>query len=192
MKRKIALVLIVASWLTTIGLASFFWMKYEFSPETKASIQTNWPKSTCVDPAADRMTLLLFAHPQCPCTRASLEELKFLLQKHASSLKSYVLFFEPSSVNDSWRNSKLWKQASSIAELTILPDKDGKEATKFGAATSGQTLLFSSDGRLLYSGGITMSRGQVGDNPGLKSLVSAIDGASVGSRKNLVFGCSLF
>ena len=40
---------------------------------------------------------------------------------------------------------------------------------RFGAETSGQTLLYDRDGRLLFSGGTTGSRGHDGDNAGFAS-----------------------
>jgi len=46
---------------------------------------------------------------------------------------------------------------------------------RFGAETSGHTLLFDSGGRLLLSGGITDSRGHAGDNAGENAIVALIN-----------------
>jgi len=58
--------------------------------------------------------------------------------------------------------------------VTIVTDADGAEANRFGAETSGHTLLFDFGRRLLFSGGITDSRGHTGDNAGESAIVALI------------------
>ncbi len=57
----------------------------------------------------------------------------------------------------------------------MLRDDDGAEAKRFGAETSGQTLLYDERGTLAFSGGITGSRGHAGDNAGRASLLALIN-----------------
>jgi hypothetical protein len=71
-------------------------------------------------------------------------------------------------------------------------DDRGVEAERFGTSTSGQTLLYSADGRLLFSGGITGSRGHAGDNEGRDGLVALLTRAGSGRTRASVFGCPLF
>jgi hypothetical protein len=71
----------------------------------------------------------------------------------------------------------------------------GQEAKLFGAKTSGDVLLFGANGKLIFAGGITASRGHEGDNPGADAMLKALGE----SRRNKVstttatpvFGCSL-
>jgi len=72
-----------------------------------------------------------------------------------------------------------------------MRDDDGVEAARFGAATSGQVILYDRDGRLLFSGGITASRGHAGDNDGRDAIVSLLGGGRGTRHSSPVFGCSL-
>ncbi len=56
-----------------------------------------------------------------------------------------------------------------------MRDADGREARHFGAATSGQTLLYDERGTLVFSGGITGARAHAGDNVGRQSLVALLN-----------------
>jgi hypothetical protein len=74
----------------------------------------------------------------------------------------------------------------------MVHDHDGVEARRFGAATSGQVILYDARGTLLFSGGITPARGHSGDSTGRDAILALlIDGSSEASETP-VFGCSLF
>jgi len=66
------------------------------------------------------------------------------------------------------------------------------EARRFGVETSGQTLLYDAGGRLIFSGGITGSRGHAGDNAGEAALVALLTSGQADRRATSVFGCPLF
>jgi hypothetical protein len=85
----------------------------------------------------------------------------------------------------------LRRSAAEIPGVTVLSDVDGTEARKFGAETSGHTFLFDHLGRLLFSGGITQSRGHAGDNAGESAIVSLANTRTSSQTKTFVFGCSL-
>ena len=71
-------------------------------------------------------------------------------------------------------------------------DDEGAEANRFHAATSGQTLLYDAAGLLLFSGGITGSRGHSGDNAGQAAIVSLVNSRAADLTETSVFGCPLF
>jgi hypothetical protein len=102
----------------------------------------------------------------------------------------YVLFYTPSAATRDWENSDLRDAAARIPGVTVLSDIDGVEAERFGAETSGHTFLFATDGRLLFSGGITASRGHVGDNAGESAIVSLINNQTPTRPNTFVFGCA--
>jgi hypothetical protein len=70
-------------------------------------------------------------------------------------------------------------------------DDDGSEALLFHANTSGETLLYGKDGRLLFHGGLTPSRGHEGDNLGLTRVVSLVTTGASDKPESAVYGCSL-
>jgi hypothetical protein len=107
-------------------------------------------------------------------------------------LTAYVVFLKPSGFSDEWEKTDLWQSAASIPGVNVIVDNDGAEADRFNAATSGQTLLYSADGRLLFSGGITASRGHSGDNAGRSAIISFANAGVADRSETAVFGCPLF
>jgi hypothetical protein len=77
-------------------------------------------------------------------------------------------------------------------DIKVWPDRGGDLARQFGVLTSGHVLLYDSSGRLIYSGGITASRGHRGGNLGKSALWAAILGAPSDRGSIPVFGCPLF
>jgi len=90
-----------------------------------------------------------------------------------------------------WEQTDLWRRAASIPGVSLTRDDDGVEAQRFDAATSGQTVVYDGDDRLLFSGGITAARGHEGDNPGRTAILSLLASAGGEQRSTPVFGCSL-
>jgi hypothetical protein len=80
-------------------------------------------------------------------------------------MDAYVIFLKPEH-SSGWDNTYLERSAAAIPGVTVLPVFEGIEARRFGAKTSGHTLLFDRNGRRLFSGGITQSRGHDGENAG--------------------------
>ena len=89
--------------------------------------------------------------------------------------KTYVVFLKPSSMPDGWEQTDLWKTAAALPNATVVRDDDGREAERFGAATSGQTMLYDARGSLLFSGGITGARAHAGDNAGRSAIVALLN-----------------
>jgi hypothetical protein len=182
----------VALWLGSALAGLIVVWSYENGPGIAAPTDSNWPEESALALATDRPTLVLLAHPQCSCTRATLGELAEALARAGSLPKTYVVFLKPSSMPDGWEKTDLWRKAASLPNTTVMRDDDGREAERFGAATSGQTMLFDANGRLLFSGGITGARGHAGDNAGRASLVALLNRRPNPHASTNVFGCSLF
>ncbi len=182
----------VALWLGCALAGLIVVWSYENGPGIAAPTDSNWPEESALALATDRPTLVLLAHPQCSCTRATLGELAEALARAGSLPKTYVVFLKPASMPDGWEKTDLWRKAASLPNTTVMRDDDGREAERFGAATSGQTMLFDANGRLLFSGGITGARGHAGDNAGRASLVALLNRRPNPHASTNVFGCSLF
>jgi hypothetical protein len=180
-------------WLAGVGTGLWALWGYDNRPGVTANAPGRWPAETALTRSTDGATLLFIAHPQCTCTRASLDELAEILA-HASSHRprTYVLFLKPSSVDAGWEQTDLWTRAAALPNVTVLRDDDGVEARRFGVETSGQTLLYDDRGTLIYSGGITGSRGHAGENAGELALVALLTRGRADRSNANVFGCSLF
>jgi hypothetical protein len=182
-----------AVWLVGVGSGLWVLWAYDNRPGVSANSPGGWPAETALKRASDRPTLLFVAHPQCTCTRASLDELAEILARASSHQpKTYVLFLKPSSVDPGWERTDLWTRATALPNVTVLRDDDGAEARRFGVETSGQTMLYDERGSLIYSGGITGARGHAGENAGELALIALLTRGQAERRSASVFGCSLF
>lgn len=180
----------VIAWLALV--VSGFWAmaKYEYSPGVAATV-VQWPVESAIVRASDRPTLVVFAHPQCPCTQATVVELEQAMVRCGGMIDARVGFFKPAGASLGWAKTDLWKAAEAIAGVSVFEDIDGAEARRFGSETSGQALLFSVDGLLMFSGGITAARGHVGENDGRSAVVSLAHARAAEYGATPVFGCSL-
>ena len=181
-----------AAWVLMIGVGLALLWDYENAPGPTAAPPSQWPLDSSIHLATDRATLILMAHPHCPCTRASIGELARLMAQTQGRVAAYVLFIKPAGSSDGWEKTDLWQSAASIPEVEVIADDDGAEAQRFQAMTSGQTLLYDAEGRLLFSGGITSSRGHSGDNAGRSALVSLLNTGEAEAAETSAFGCPLF
>jgi hypothetical protein len=190
--RKLVWVIAGTAWFAgvTAGLA---WLaNYANRPGIAAEAPQQWPAASAITRDSHRPTLVMLAHPQCDCTRASLAELAELIARARQRPKTVVVFIRPPGVAEHWEETALWRAASRVPDTTVVRDEEGREARNFRSQTSGQTLLYGANGRLLFSGGTTIARGHLGDNEGLFALLQILDGKTAGRSQTPVYGCSLF
>ena len=192
-RRKIQLVTVLLGIVWTAGIA--FGLRilfaYETKPGTMGAVPTEWPATSQIERLTDRPTLIMLAHPRCPCTRASMAELAQLMARVQGKVYAYVLFLTPNPIGGDWENTDLRRRAAAIPGVKVLTDIDGVEARRFGAETSGHTILFARDGRLLFSGGITESRGHAGNSVGERAIEAVLNNESPTRTATFVFGCAL-
>jgi hypothetical protein len=184
---------IAAIWLVVVAAGMAMLADYGTTPGASAAAPRVWPEGTRLARDGDRPTLVMLAHPRCPCSRASIAELARLVAKTHGRLRTHVLFYEPAGAEEGWTHTDLRAAAMAIPGVQIHEDPGGDDARAFGASTSGQTLVYDADGRLVFSGGITDGRGHEGDNAGRDAIVAWLEGASHDGEAatTSVFGCSL-
>jgi hypothetical protein len=181
----------VAVWLVvTTACMALLW-RYKARPGAPAAAPSHWPERSTIPRSADRQTLVMFAHPECPCTKASLEELSAVMTRVGGNVRAWVLLVRPPGVDEGWENTELRRRAEAIPGISVRTDIDGVEAARFGARVSGQVLLYDASGALSFAGGITDSRGHVGDNVGRQRLISFIESHTADAPTAHVFGCEL-
>jgi hypothetical protein len=179
------------AWMAALAFGARTLLKYEITPGRVGVISSNWPSGSIVPRRFDKPTLVMLAHPHCPCTRASVGELSELMAHAIGKVNAYVLFVKPPGVGADWDDTDLRRTAAAIPGVTVLTDEDGIEAARFGAETSGHTLVFDRDGTLVFSGGITAARGHAGDNAGESAVLAALNQEPLPRNRTPVFGCSL-
>jgi len=180
-------------WLALVCYGFESLLAYGAKPGPQVSPQNKWPGKSTLHRNTDSFTLVMFLHPQCPCSNATVSELALLLA-HCRSIEANVLFIRPKEFAPGWEKTALWTRVSNIPGAHAIVDIDGRERSLFAAETSGQCALYDKDGILRFSGGITGSRGHEGDNRGL-SQIEAIadhqDGMGNSITKGPTFGCPL-
>lgn len=180
-----------ATWVAALGFGARSLFKYETTPGAVGLMSSNWPAGSVVPRQTDKPTLLMLAHPHCPCTRASIGELAQVMAHAVGKVNAFVLFVRPSNTRVDWDETDLRRSAATIPGVTVLTDEKGTEAAKFGAETSGHTLVFDRGGKLVFSGGITASRGHAGENAGESAVLALLRGETTAQSRTPVFGCLL-
>ena len=194
-KAKLVIVLI-AFWTIAIGCGFHALMVYKGRAGSAGALPAVWPGNDLITPSPDKPQLVMFAHPRCPCTRASLGELALLVAQAQGRFDAVVLFSGPAdeTETEAWSNTATIDFARALPGVCTVLDKDGEVAKRFGAKTSGHTVVYAPNGKLLFSGGITGSRGHLGENGGFDSVLQLVNGGDMPRRRITakVFGCGLF
>jgi hypothetical protein len=118
-------------------------------------------------------------------------ELERILAKSPESVKPWIVFYKPADADDSWEKTDLCHWAQSIPGAQVVFDTDGAEAHRFAVATSGEVIVYTTDGRLQFSGGITGSRGHEGDNAGKSAVLEFLNHGGSKYETTPVYGCSI-
>lgn len=189
--RKRNEVLIVGAWAALVLIGFGYLHTYGARAGELADGPQTWRDGT-LEGVAGRPRVLLFAHPRCSCTRASIAELTHVVEAHA--LRATVVFWQPERADAEWRSSPTIDMVQQHPLLDAAWDPGGKVCRSFDAATSGQCLVYDANGRLRFSGGITAGRGHEGANEGRQTvdrLLSESGDPPTGVHTFPVFGCRL-
>jgi hypothetical protein len=182
----------IAAWAIAIAAGSIALWQYKSTPGAQGVAPEKWPSNASIARASGRATIVVFAHPECPCTRATIDELRVLVSDLRESARARVVFVVPPELGDAWATaSDNYKNAASIAGVDVSLDHDGVEAARFGAATSGQTVVYDEFGSLVFRGGITDARGHAGSSVGRARIVARLLRHHEAPEASPVFGCAL-
>jgi hypothetical protein len=165
---------------------------YELTPGPVPHALGSWPTHTGLQLDHTKLNLLLFAHPQCPCTDATFDELESILTRCGNRMNVTVCFIYPPEEPTEWTTeTALWRRARRLPNVRVVLDRNGRLAALFGAITSGHAFLFDGKGERLFSGGITGARGHSGDNRGEQFVIAFARGEISRPEQTPTFGCAL-
>jgi glyoxylase-like metal-dependent hydrolase (beta-lactamase superfamily II) len=103
-----------------------------------------------------------------------------------------VVLVRPEDAAEHWEQTALARTVAAIPTVRVTVDAGGAMARRFGARTSGHAVLYDPAGKLVFTGGITGSRGHEGDNPGSEAVASAVLSPSTPHVDTTrVYGCAL-
>lgn len=155
-------------WLMSIVIATGALWAYEKTPGPIGSQPMNWPTNSLLHQRKGAGVVLLFVHPQCPCSAATLKNFDALPKPEHFDFS--VVFTMPIDAEDTWKETSNVRLASRIPSCQVYFDQNGTITKQFGVSTSGHCLAYDSDHVLRFTGGLTVSRGHEGDNQGMTGL----------------------
>jgi len=188
---------LIVFWLLAIVAGWWCLNDYAFSVNTPLDIEPveHWPAQTTIARPHGGSTLLLFLHPKCPCSQATLSELDRVLRSlQESSVRLpqvVVVSTVPVSADDSWFHTATAQRAKLLPGAQLIVDRGGHDAARFGATTSGYVMLFNETGDRTFAGGVTEARGHEGSNVGSDRLAEILRGEVAHFTEIPAFGCRL-
>lgn len=183
--------LLMGSWFATAAAGFLFLGAYHARPGLAGHVAGSWPGAGGVVSRGPGMNLVMFVHPRCPCTPASLSELAELVADSRGKFTPHVVLTKPTEAREGWEATSVERAAAAIPGVRLWQDRGGFEARRFGVVTSGHVLLFDAAGGLAFGGGITPARGHEGDNYGRTAVAALVAGRPAAGRDHPVFGCPL-
>jgi hypothetical protein len=182
--------LLITAWLVLNigGVAALAANALRAGPENPAP--AGWPGGASFAPEQGRLTLVMTLHPHCACSRASIGELARIMNAAQGRVTAHVLVTSGGGLGR-MSESDLARSAAGIAGVEVHDDPGGALSARFGAATSGHTVLFGPGGTPLFRGGITAGRGHAGDNTGEDLILALIMGGAAPGSETPTYGCPL-
>lgn len=99
---KWALTFSILVWLGCIAFGFGVLLRYETTPSAAAGAPLAWPPSSVLPRDAHLYSLVMFVHPQCPCTAASLSELNVITSR-CHNVKPYIEDMRIFRERDDWQ-----------------------------------------------------------------------------------------
>lgn len=193
---RFLLPLLSGLWLVAVCAGMFAFWDYSFTQGEASATPVEFPRGSLVTRIDGQPCLIMFVHPMCGCTNASVKQICRLLQDIRSTGHSvpHLTFVvrQPSRTEPAWCSTSVLQLCGSIPGASVIQDYDGHESRRFGVTTSGTCCLFNRNGQRTFVGGITIARGHEGPAPGASQLKTAITDQRVIDEGFPVFGCALF
>jgi hypothetical protein len=197
--KSLVLASAAALWIVGIGAGIRQVYLFETTAGAVGSTPLTWPGSIAVVRIPGHSTVVMLMHPQCSCSSASLAELREIMARAHEPTVAWVLFVQSAATPE----SSTWREAQRIPGVRVGVDSKGVEAARFGALTSGHTVVYDAAGRLRFAGGITGARGHGGESMARRQVLAALDDPPAATERpgeklrpwetlrHWVFGCPL-
>lgn len=184
-------------WLVGIAIGSYFMFQHEYTPGAQEPAPQQLPADLEKQFGASekKLTLVMAVHPDCPCTSASIEQLDRFLALHEKDTRAIALFWTDRSGNppsNSLENNSYWQRLQKLDAVSLMKDPEGKTAESLGSLVSGTVTAYDAEGKLVFQGGLTATRGHAGPSPALDALNAILAGKPIPEiSTTMSFGCSL-
>ncbi|WP_428386726.1 hypothetical protein [Mucisphaera sp.] len=148
-----------------------------------------WPVGVVEGLDDGGLRTLVFLHPHCPCSVATLATVKEVWGEEGAGALVIVVV-DLGEGDPGWRGTGLVRDALGVDGAEVVFDEGAEIARRFGALTSGHVLVYDGAGALVFSGGVTPWRGHVGPSGGKRSLRLLMAGAGDGTAEVTEVGAS--
>ena len=181
-------ILLIVGWISVQLVRG---LTFEFQPQAVEAAVSGWPKDVPLS-VGKSGTIVLFLHPHCPCSRATITQLDRLCTIAAHDKVAVHIVFVGTTADEL---TGLTKAAESLPGVQTHFDSSRALARRFSASVSGETFAFDGQHKLIFHGGLTSARGHAGDSYALTALADWLrDGvlpAASSARRFPTFGCRL-
>jgi hypothetical protein len=184
----VAPIVLVIAWIVLQIAAG---LTFDLKPESVQTPPPAWPKDVSLQ-AGQLGTIVLFLHPHCPCSRASVVQLDRLRTMASTDHVALHIVFVGNNARES---TALTRAAESLSGVQLHFDSERTLARQFDASVSGETFAFGDGGKLIFHGGLTSARGHEGDSYALTALANWLRAGALptasGASEFPTFGCRL-
>lgn len=184
-----ALPVLGLTWCMITGVCLHALFVHAYEPAAVHAVRNGWPASSAIERPSARRQVVLFAHPACPCTAASLQKLAEIVER-LPGIDATVVFVTRGLPPALGTGGTAVRVARELPQIQIVFDAH-REAEAFQATVSGEAFAFHPDGSLLFHGGLTAGRGHAGDSESARQLEAALRGDERAVRECPVYGCRL-
>jgi hypothetical protein len=182
---------LATAWLFILGL--LVWKQYDYkSTPGKASLFVGRaPDSSSIKFDSKHYNFITFIHPKCSCSEATIENLTTMTRDFANkNISFHVVFYSSSELGSDLENSKYVKEVKELQNTRIYFDKKLTDFSLYDVETSGQSFLFDTEKNLIFKGGITESRGHLGETLSMRKIAGYLEGEKPNSITLApTFGC---
>src|SRR5687767_5275302 len=120
--KRVLLGAVISAWIAGVAGSFYALLSYKQRPGVAATEVPGaavWPAASALTLDARRPTLVVLAHPMCPCTRATIDELARLMAHLGGRVNATVLLTLPDGAPPEWRESALVAQAGRIPGVDV-------------------------------------------------------------------------
>ncbi len=180
---------LIAYGLLGVGAAGVAWAGlYASTPVVDGQPPASWP-AVSLELDADDPTLVLFLHPGCSCSRATLRELERAYAKVGAVFPTRFVVAPVEGTGGEL--VAMAERLTASPRVELVHDVGGALAEVFSVEASGEALVYDSSGALRFHGGLTAARAHEGPNRGADALVALMRGHDEADARTAVFGCHL-
>ncbi len=158
-----------------------------YVPGAVATAPRVWPAATSLTRDHAACTAVVFVHPLCGCTRATLAEVARLTRQLGDDSRWIIVVDANATSGLADLNTSVVRLARGISKAEVYLDFGGVETARFQARTSGEVQLFDTDGQLQFHGGVTPARGHEGVSVGRLAIADWVS-----RRQSPVVACNTY